>query len=210
LINQARFKPEELELAEDPDVYSRFLISPSREDATGRPVEPAMASAILGGFGGFLSETFRQHDFQLGRRNCQQFLRRHFCLPETNRLFRDWDEGTRQRHCVRGADRAPVSYREGDNTRMLPIIPLLGEAAREVPQRPAPRARDVDLEALKDLIGRRVLAVGRTFIDTDAAPVIGGGPMRWIVHQAFERRFGPRLRDKAIAKIRKELDQLGT
>jgi hypothetical protein len=208
LVDQARFKPEELELAEDPDVYSRFVISPTREGAGGEPVEPAMASAILGGFGGFLSETFRKHDFQLGRRNGQQFLRRHFCLPETNGLFRAWSEEAKQEHCVRESDGTPARYRGGEPTRLLPIVPLLGKAAREVPQRPAPRAAEVDLEALGDRLGQRILAVGHTFIDTDGASIVGGGPLRWLMHQAFQRRFGPRLRKKAMTKIRQELARL--
>jgi hypothetical protein len=209
LVDQARFKPEELELAEDPDVYSRFVISPTREGVDGKPIEPAMASAILGGFGGFLSETFRKHDFQLGRRNAQQFLRRHFCLPETNKLFRAWSEEAKQEHCVRESDSTPERYRKGETTRLLPIVPLLGEAAREVPRRPAPRAADVDLEALDDRVGRRILAVGHTFIDTDGASIVGGGLPRWFLRQAFQRRFGPRLREKAMAKVRRELARLG-
>ena len=52
-----------------------------------------LACGSVGGFGGFLSEDFRAHDFQLGRRNCQQFLRTTFALPdeEANRnpLFAD-------------------------------------------------------------------------------------------------------------------------
>ena len=89
LKNQARFKPEELALAEDETIFSRFMIAPSRDGAVGDADPPAMAAAILGGFGGFLHKSFRQHDFQLGRRNCQAFLRWHYCLPETNPIHAD-------------------------------------------------------------------------------------------------------------------------
>jgi len=38
----------------------------------------AIACGVLGGFGGFLDKSFREHDFYLGRLNCQSFLRKHF------------------------------------------------------------------------------------------------------------------------------------
>jgi predicted acylesterase/phospholipase RssA len=64
LLEQSRFKPEELKLAADPTVFSRFMIFPT---------QMTIASGILSGFGGFLAEEYRRHDFQLGRRNCQWF-----------------------------------------------------------------------------------------------------------------------------------------
>ncbi len=109
LINQARFKPEELALAERDDVFSRFMISPSRTDADGAPLEPAMTAAILGGFGAFLHEDFRRHDFQLGRRNCQAFLRWHFRLPESNPLFAGLADAQRAALAIRERDGRPVA-----------------------------------------------------------------------------------------------------
>lgn len=38
----------------------------------------AIACGSLGGFGGFLDKRFREHDFYLGRLNCQSFLQKHF------------------------------------------------------------------------------------------------------------------------------------
>ncbi|MBR9764327.1 MAG: hypothetical protein GYB53_12565 [Rhodobacteraceae bacterium] len=85
LVGQARFKPAELVQAQDPDVHSRFLITPSRSgdgvDAVGAG---AICCGLLGGFGGFLDESFRLHDFALGQRNCQWFLQRHFVLDAAN------------------------------------------------------------------------------------------------------------------------------
>lgn len=92
LIRQARFKPDELFLAEDDDVGSRFVIAPARtRPGSDEYVEPAIASAILGAFGGFLSRDFRAHDYALGRRNCQRFLQKHLVLPVSNEnLFQGW------------------------------------------------------------------------------------------------------------------------
>lgn len=86
LVGQARFKPAELVQAYDPDVHSRFMISPRR----GGGDEPttvgakAIACGLLGGFGGFLDQGFRRHDFVLGQRNCQWFLKTHFVIDPEN------------------------------------------------------------------------------------------------------------------------------
>ena len=47
-------------------------------------------SEPLAAFGGFHHEEFREHDYLLGRRNCQRLLARHFNLPDTNPLFDSW------------------------------------------------------------------------------------------------------------------------
>lgn len=120
LKNQARFKPDELELAKDPDVYSRFMIAPKRDGANGK-IYP-IACCLLGGFGGFLSRKFRSHDFFLGRRNAQKFLKDHLVLPENNHLFDEWNEVQREHYCVKGQDGQPV---RSDGYRLLPIIPLV-------------------------------------------------------------------------------------
>jgi len=84
LVNQSRFQGENLKLIKDDDVNSRFAIAPS--DQPGQTV-PALLCGALGAFGGFIDEKFRDRDYQLGRRNCQQFLRTTFMLPEDNPLI---------------------------------------------------------------------------------------------------------------------------
>ena len=41
-------------------------------------------------FGGFLAKEFRDHDYQLGSRNCQWFLKRHFGLLLANVVIQDY------------------------------------------------------------------------------------------------------------------------
>ena len=106
LIDQARFKASDLIAASDPTVYSRYLITPKRDGST-----PALACGSLYAFGGFLDEQFREHDFQLGRRNCQWFLRTHFTLHASNPIF--------------GAEADPDAPPDAER----PIIPLVGAAA---------------------------------------------------------------------------------
>lgn len=97
LKEQSRFKPDELEMARNPKIFSRFMIAPSREGAM-RGEE--LASGSLGAFGGFLSEKFRQHDFQLGRKNCQSFLTNHFIVGTANPLVQQHLEWFRNNGCV--------------------------------------------------------------------------------------------------------------
>jgi hypothetical protein len=89
MMSQPLFKLEDIELARHDDIYSRFLMIPTRND---RIDKPAIASASLGGFGGFFERSFREHDFVLGRRNCQKFLQHRFGIPvsviEENDVFR--------------------------------------------------------------------------------------------------------------------------
>ncbi|MDX2072392.1 MAG: patatin-like phospholipase family protein [Haliscomenobacter sp.] len=79
-------------------------------DVTRRMVFPKknndpypIACGALDGFGGFFSREFREHDFQLGRYNCQKFLRKHFTIPlnklENAKVFSDWkSDGNDPRH----------------------------------------------------------------------------------------------------------------
>lgn len=124
LLTQARFKPDELILANSSRVYSRYLIAPTRRDREGNMTKYPIASGTLGGFGGFLSEKFRMHDFQLGRRNCQQFLRRYLTIPldacHKNPVFSHYtDEQLGQ-----------FSF-EHEGSRHMPVIPLVGSAEQE-------------------------------------------------------------------------------
>jgi hypothetical protein len=148
LMNQARFKPDELVLAAREDVYSRFLIAPCRDNESF-----AIACGSLGGFGGFLKRDFRAHDFFLGRRNAQKFLKDHFVLPENNRLFAHWTPVMKDNHCVRDAAGAPVTE---NGQRFLPLIPLMGSARQPCDALPWPSYDAGDLDRLGKHLDVRV------------------------------------------------------
>ena len=104
-----------------------------------------IACGLLGGFGGFLDEKFRAHDFQLGRRNCQAFLRRTFGLPVQNPIG--------------AAMKGQLDFQiEADPENQLPqrytIIPLVGAAADEVPLPNWPRMSQKDLDEVLQRIAR--------------------------------------------------------
>ena len=157
LIEQARFKPSELVLAADPEHGSRFLVAPKRYEAGAAAPYP-IASGLLGGFGGFVSEAFRAHDFQLGRRNCQKFLRGTFALPASNELFRNWPAA------AFGADLQSTDEEAGETEKFYCLIPLFGAAANEVAEPDWPRIGKKDLDAMQNKIGRRFDAVAEAFL----------------------------------------------
>ena len=84
LRNQVMFNQDGILEALNLSTRTKFLIEPIRKieknGIWGRPLSD-LASAPIGGFAGFLSRDFRHHDFHLGRKNCQAFLRHYFAMP---------------------------------------------------------------------------------------------------------------------------------
>jgi len=180
--NQARFKPDDLALAQENDVYSRFLIAPTRGDAL-HPI----ACGALGGFSGFLSEDFRRHDFMLGRRNCQAFLRRHFVLSAKHPLFADWSEEQRKR----------FEFID-DGAAFLPIIPLLDTAAADCAVPEWPRYTGAQLDALAERIGSRYDQVMSRFAQQFAKD-------NWLARQAL-KLFANRKKNDAVNWVCKRIE----
>ena len=199
LKEQARFKAEDLALAQDPNVYSRFVVAPIYIDSQGLTTEPPIASDLLGGFGGFLAERFRHHDFVLGRRNCQQFLRNHFMLPEDNPLFANAPE--------RWFTDFATPDRDPRGKRFLPIIPLVGKVADEVPLPRRPRRTDVDLTALRRAVTARLEAVVPRLIGE--VPIwLGRVGLTAIWRGVWLLGQRHRVADMIMAKIERELGRL--
>jgi len=139
ILNQARFKPGEIAAALDKSVYSRFLISPRRRSG-GQVVlqSQVLACGLLGGFGGFLSELFRAHDYQLGRANCAAFLRDHFTVPSIGNVV-----------AAGYGIKNPASYHPLTNGKpnigffqIIPLVPVVANAGS--PPNPAPYPRFPD------------------------------------------------------------------
>jgi hypothetical protein len=91
LISQSRFFGESLTQVMTGTTFDRFIIAPSDDELTRKYLSagasdqpPALQCAALGAFGGFFEREFRAHDYALGRRNCQKFLKDSFVLPVGN------------------------------------------------------------------------------------------------------------------------------
>ncbi len=85
LRNQVMFNQDGILDALDQSNRTKYLIEPVRKVTTDKGTvrtENDLASAPFSGFAGFLDKSFRQHDYQLGRQNCQSFLRYYFGVPQ--------------------------------------------------------------------------------------------------------------------------------
>jgi cellulose biosynthesis protein BcsQ len=191
-FNQSRFRPTELALAGDEFTFNRFAIAPRRSTAAlGRAAEP-LACAGLGGVGGLLERAFRQHDFQLGRRNCQRFLRQIFVLPESNPIFANCTVASR--------DRFRMMSRTG---AYLPLIPLTGEAAVEIQPPTWPRLSPNSVESkLKQLVERRSEMLLPALVQ-------GKGIISRTIIQASWRLQGDGVRDWLVERCMIDLKLLG-
>jgi hypothetical protein len=112
---QLMVKSDLLARAYDDDDFTRFMIAPVRtRDAVTQKY--GIACGSVEGFGGFFSKKFRNHDYMLGRRNCQRFIQEFFCVPVTagNPIIQ-YGYGT-----LTGDETDFLSAR---NIRALPIIP---------------------------------------------------------------------------------------
>lgn len=128
LRRQALFKPDELLVAAHKENYSNFMISPIRYTKTELKARYPIASGFLGGFGGFFIKGFREHDYELGRRNCQRFLQRYFVVPakefSTNKIFNGTNGNLLAKYQVSDIIE---DCKQNQELFYYPIIPLMGE-----------------------------------------------------------------------------------
>ena len=191
LINQARFKPDELALAADENHGSRYLIGPSRV-VNGKDQRYAIASGLLDGFGGFVSRSFRDHDFQLGRRNCQWFLRTCFALPEANPIIKAWSAGV---------DRKRFRTPEGKDRRAhYCLIPLCGGAEKEVALPAWPRITVDEFKRLEVRIAQRFDRVVPLIIRQNVGGFLGF--LLGLVLKPLIRNIPGLIRDRALKFVK--------
>ena len=123
LRNQVMFNQDGILEALDTSNRTKFLIEPIRKTEVNGIYERAkndLASAPISGFAGFLNKEFRKHDFQLGRKNCQNFLRYYFAVK---------DECIKQRLGVDATKKSKERFefarppRDPNGEKYFPIIP---------------------------------------------------------------------------------------
>jgi len=210
---QARFRPDEIMLALHENVYSRFLIAPTRgELPTG---QTHIASAGLGGFAGFVNEKLRSHDFFLGRRNCQQFLRTHLAIHKDNPVVHQWTSAfdaagtlTPFQSLSRPMPNGPwVPDRD-----FVQLIPLVGSAAVEC-QAPAWPHLDykTDVEAkLKAKIADRAGKVSSGTVKGLLKSLgMGDGAIADLIGWIAKSKLKSLIKDKALDAIKKDLTDRG-
>ena len=206
---QSRFNQIDLTLAEAEDVYSRFLIAPSRN---GIRSSSAIASAGLSGFLGFFCEAYRLHDYMLGRANCQQFLRDWFVLPSdhtttgecsetSNPLFQHWPQSALD----------DDTYRSSSRSGHRQIIPLVGTATEDQPLLPWPAGKLGGYDSLKRQIDQRIHASYPLLADELVKAFCGGtSTFSWAcrptIRTAAWLAWQLRLKSKVREKLKDRID----
>jgi hypothetical protein len=222
LISQSRFFGEALSGVMSGETFSRFVIAPSDSELTKEHLKkggsladqpPALQCASMGAFGGFFERGFRAHDYELGRRNCQKFLKDSFVLPFDNPVIASGlsklDGGVKKAVETQFGRQAPGSYvddavpplqQEAGNFWM-PIIPLCTTALSDrMPRVERAKISSSKLDLIIDLIIGRYRAVIRNLIRlipscgfriflTAGQPVIRW-MMRGVVRDALVKQLG--------------------
>jgi predicted acylesterase/phospholipase RssA len=185
LISQSRFFGESLNEIMNGTTFSRFVIAPSdpelvaehekKKTAASPSGQPAaLQCAVLGAFGGFFERKFRAHDYALGRRNCQKFLRDSFVLPADNVIMKPALDSlppdirtavvARFKRPAPGAYAGPEAGREQaasegpvrSSAVWLPVIPLCAESvSNSIPPVARAQMAGADVRIVVDLILQR-------------------------------------------------------
>lgn len=87
LRNQTLFKESDI-IALFKDGTDKNMIWPTRYGKDRNKLPNAIASGAIAGFSGFLNREFRIHDYMLGQKNAQNFLRYYFITEKTE----NWSE----------------------------------------------------------------------------------------------------------------------
>jgi hypothetical protein len=197
LIAQARFKPSEIILAARSTHGSRYLIGPSRVTPDGKEQRYGIASGLLGGFGGFVARSFRDHDFQLGRRNCQRFLQETFALPPENKIIESWPADVDKSKFTAIQTEAEKKRKEPETYYC--IIPLFGTAKAEVVLPAWPLISQIRFDTLQTRIAERFDVVAPRLLAQNVT-----GPLYYLLLLAvrpFPWPFGL-IRDKALKFVK--------
>jgi len=159
LIAQSRFFGESLAIVTGGPTFSRFFVAPSDDR---NPDKSALQCGLLGAFGGFFDRGFRAHDFQLGRRNCQAFLDKHFVLPLNNPLFtglEKLDEAARKQIISIFGRKPPVPGVGPQDQPWMSVVPLCGTAQKTVSYPDPAKIKNKSLDEIVGLISNRMKAL---------------------------------------------------
>lgn len=190
LKDQARYGTQDLDMAADGDIFSRFMITARRDKSGGGEYfgSDAICGSGLSAFLGFMSERYRRHDYFLGRANCQKFLLDTFALPPSNPIVKGWTAEQARAHVT--AD----GYRR--------LIPLVGDAAtpERVPEWPRNAFAAADIEdALSERVSGVVNRLGEQVATGFAAQLY-----LWL----GEGSIGSQMADMILTKLKTAVDHL--
>jgi hypothetical protein len=196
LVAQSRFQGETLQAVLSAASFSRFVLAPSD---TSNPNVPALQCGLLSAFGGFFERGFRAHDYQLGRRNCQKFLRDHFRLSMANPIM----DGGIKKLMPQDREKAIATF-DPKGLRTFPIIPLCGSAVAEVPLPGRATISLAKLDMIVDLIVKRLKTVANPLLVTVIKNQIEDGAIRLGVDGLIDLVGKRRIRDYLTVQLKNQ------
>jgi hypothetical protein len=185
LVQGGRYRTADLALFGDSGVFSRFHLVPWRDEPRLLGAE-AVVGSRLSGLAGFFCRAWRVHDFLLGRRNMQNYIRGSLALRADNPLFDRWHPEQRARFAV-GPQGAPLRI-NGSAPRCdyyLPVLPDL-TATPFAPPDQVPLGTDVPwpraMPALARLRPRLRRRIGRVLREaaSEVCPGYAGRTAGWL------------------------------
>lgn len=122
VVGEARYLTADMELFASDTVFSRFQLVPFRSE--GKVGEAALAGTSLYAAAGWCCRAFRVHDYLLGRKNMQDYLRRDLVLAGDNPLFDGWQLQHRQDWAMdEHGSRIDVRADTPKSSYYLPVVP---------------------------------------------------------------------------------------
>jgi hypothetical protein len=179
LRSEVLFKGEDIARLFSKEDVSRFMIAPRRRIKKGPSGREevldgsiAIACGALDGFAGFFDKRFREHDFFLGKANCQGFLRKHFRVKlvdnqPVNALFREgYSAEAILRFRFQDEDEKKLFNNPAEAPWYIPIIPDLfqGDDRYTETPLPYPTYNMQQFEGHKKQLLQRLYIVGKGII----------------------------------------------
>ena len=197
---QARYRPEDLALARDETVYSRFLVAPTNDGVIG---SDALSSGKLGGFLGFLDRRFLVHDFLLGRYDAFLFLTRDFRFPETNISFEG--KWTAAQKVVHTSGVYAYPGQASATSTYLPMIPLMEGLRANPPAEPVRPVLNAVPTQFSGLIeGRLNFVFDRLMADLPLKG-LSGSIINGAIRSAWNLWARSAIRDRLVAGLKSAL-----
>ncbi len=187
LWNESSFKEPEVTGILNKDNLSEFIVSPTLGCAEDMN-HGALATSYLGGFAGILHGKIRHHDYLLGRRNAQSFLRKHFAVDlekaSSNPIFAGIEKYAAENY---------------PNQKRIPIIPLKGTAVKECERPEWPKFSKKEVSQVDRWMDTLVLSRLRAVLDASVESFfpssgwfnplrfVSTRTVRFILHRALDQ-----------------------
>lgn len=215
LRNQVMFNQDGILDALDKNNRTKYLIEPVRKNMVeGNLVrtDNDLAAAPFSGFAGFLDKSFREHDFHLGRQNCQTFLRYYFGIPEPEiaQKFTEYPQAS-------AFERFSFNESQGQQKtkRLFPIIPDMrvlhastnkydaanygNDAALSYPKYPSINHKDFE-KKYKSLMKNRIESVTNALVSNFFFGVLNRLFIRGKIYNELEKAIVSELKGSGLMK----------